>query len=252
LFDASCCPAVWPVCEAVMVGQRLLSYIQSCGLEPDDVPKVAATFLAAKYSTWACFIAGSVRFRPMRRLLARPPQPPPTTWLHQQRQWLHQQRVGLNKAWERTKERAKKAKVAASTRRDQRKLKPADRPLLRMRYRLRSAVVARAERTMERARATSWYESLSRRYWNLSDKLESAASRSRFWAFVASVLGLGARDLALGFAEGTILFKCTVPLHAPLELWFIMSIFKQRRAMMAPRVTAAALPELAFPAVVEN
>jgi len=37
------------------------------------------------------------------------------------------------------------------------------------------------------------------------------------------------KRLALGFAEGTILFKFTSPLVLPLQLWLLVSFFKRQR-----------------------
>lgn len=51
-----------------MVGQFLTGYLKRCGLEAEDVPKVAATFLGAKYCVWAASVALAVRYRPLRRV----------------------------------------------------------------------------------------------------------------------------------------------------------------------------------------
>ena len=51
-----------------MVGQFLSGYIKRCGLETEDVPKVAALFLGAKYCVWGASVALAVRYRPLRRL----------------------------------------------------------------------------------------------------------------------------------------------------------------------------------------
>ena len=51
-----------------MVGQFLTGYIKRCGLEAEDVPKVAATFLGAKYCVWAASVALAMRYRPLRRV----------------------------------------------------------------------------------------------------------------------------------------------------------------------------------------
>lgn len=51
-----------------MVGQFLTGYIKRCGLETEDVPKVAAVFLGAKYCVWGASVALAVRYRPLRRV----------------------------------------------------------------------------------------------------------------------------------------------------------------------------------------
>lgn len=58
-----CCPR-----HCSMVGQFLTGYLKRCGLEAEDVPKVAATFLGAKYCVWAASVALAVRYRPLRRV----------------------------------------------------------------------------------------------------------------------------------------------------------------------------------------
>ena len=64
----------------------------------------------------------------------------------------------------------------------------------------------------------SWYSWSSAKYWQLSDKLEASAGSNRLWGMLTRRLNLNSKGLALGLAEGTILFKCTVPVHMPLML----------------------------------
>jgi len=54
-----------------MVGQRLRSYIESRGLEPEDIPRVVGTFVAAKYITLCTSIVLGARYQPLRRLFPR-------------------------------------------------------------------------------------------------------------------------------------------------------------------------------------
>jgi len=110
----------------------------------------------------------------------------------------------------------------------------------RMRLKLRADIADKTRRALDRAKSSSWYEWFARHYWSLSDKLADKAQQSRFWSLVSAGLRVQPKDLALGFAEGTILFKFTVLIHAPLELWLIVKLFKQHRAML----TAAAAPEV--------
>lgn len=54
-----------------MVGQRLKNYIQSHGLQADQVPKVVGVFMVAKYATLGTFIVVGVKYRPLQRLFPR-------------------------------------------------------------------------------------------------------------------------------------------------------------------------------------
>jgi len=91
----------------------------------------------------------------------------------------------------------------------------------------------KAREAFSRAKSSSWYGWASDKYWYLSDKLSAAAHRSRFWSAVSATLRVNPSNLALGFAEGTILYKFTFLLHAPLELWLIVKLFKQQRRVLA-------------------
>eukprot|EP00931_Biecheleriopsis_adriatica_P102232 TRINITY_DN77229_c0_g1_i1.p1 TRINITY_DN77229_c0_g1~~TRINITY_DN77229_c0_g1_i1.p1 ORF type:complete len:214 (+),score=44.30 TRINITY_DN77229_c0_g1_i1:42-644(+) len=54
-----------------MVGQRLKAYIESWGLEAQDVPKVVTVFVGAKYATLGGFIFVGARYQPLRQLFPR-------------------------------------------------------------------------------------------------------------------------------------------------------------------------------------
>eukprot|EP00913_Durusdinium_trenchii_P016558 g15563.t1 len=120
-----------------MVGQFLTGYLQQCGLEAEDVPKVAAAFLGAKYCMWAASVAVAVRYRPLRRVF------------------------------------------------------------------------------------------LSR--------------REALLGGMTKLLNLNSKGLALGLAEGTILFKFTVPIHMPLMLFAIVRL--HRRAYSAAPVPEASVEQ---------
>mmetsp|Transcript_91220 Transcript_91220/g.254002 ORF Transcript_91220/g.254002 Transcript_91220/m.254002 type:complete len:81 (+) Transcript_91220:710-952(+) len=50
---------------------------------------------------------------------------------------------------------------------------------------------------------------------------------------MSSNLRIEPKGLALGIAEGTILYKFTFLLHAPLELWLIVQLFRRHRRATA-------------------
>jgi len=74
---------------------------------------------------------------------------------------------------------------------------------------------------------TGWYERASAKYWMLSDKLVSVSNKSILWTSVARMLRLNPSQFALSMAEGTLFYKVTFLLHAPLQLWCIVQYFKR-------------------------
>jgi len=98
--------------------------------------------------------------------------------------------------------------------------------LMRLRARLQPA----PQRVPSRIQQQSWHAWFSSRYWQLSDKLERAASSSRVCQFFSSNFRIDPQRIALGVAEGTILYKSTVWFTVPLQLWLVMHIFRMRRS----------------------
>lgn len=76
---------------------------------------------------------------------------------------------------------------------------------------------------------SKWYAWISAKYWKYADKLEAFAQKSSAGRFFSTNFGLKPQGLALGFAEGTILFKFTSPVILPLQLWLLVNFFKQQR-----------------------
>lgn len=243
-----------------MVGQFLTGYLKRCGLEAEDVPKVAATFLGAKYCVWAASVALAVRYRPLRRVfLSR------SKALFQgsaSRPFAERKRLWLVDALDRLEHVKSSGRAAGSSR----ALTTRASLLKKLPSRVRKAVAAgiasaRAQyraanyswklagwqllRTQERQklgvvpvkhRGITWYSWTSAKYWQLSDKLQASADSNRVWGAFTRSLGLGklnSRGLALGLAEGTILFKFTVPIHMPLMLFTIVSFFRHRHWIVA-------------------
>lgn len=221
-----------------MVGQRLKGYIQSFGLEAADVPKVVASFMAAKYTTWGVFVVLGVRYQPLR-CLARPRQQP---------SWFRRNHLRFLSAWNRAKQqygggqlrRSHSQRLCNGQRSSNGNQRLASKAALPARRRWREAVrssfaknLVKAKDALHRARSSSWYGWASDKYWYLSDKLAASAQKSSLWSGVSSTLRVNPSNLALGFAEGTILYKLTFVLTAPLELWLIVKLFQQHRAVLS-------------------
>mmetsp|Transcript_72624 Transcript_72624/g.143977 ORF Transcript_72624/g.143977 Transcript_72624/m.143977 type:complete len:259 (-) Transcript_72624:63-839(-) len=210
-----------------MVGQRLQGYLQSCGLEAADVPKVVGSFMMAKYSTWATFVFVGIRAQPLRRLVR--PRPPPS--------WLRRHHLQLMSAWDRAKERYGKGQLARhSSSRHTGGNRHASSNGHRSPIRKQLNVHLRQswQRNVQRAKASNWYGWASEKYWYASDMLSSTAQKNRLWSMVAAALHMKPGSLALGLAEGTILFKLTFPLTGPLSLWLIVCFFRRHAVEEQP------------------
>lgn len=85
------------------------------------------------------------------------------------------------------------------------------------------------QRKLRHAKWYSWYSWVSEKYWKYADKLEIFAKTSSVGRFCSTNFGVKPQGLALGFAEGTILFKCTSPVVLPLQLWLLVNFFKRQR-----------------------
>ncbi|CAE7705671.1 secG, partial [Symbiodinium pilosum] len=233
-----------------MVGQRLTNYLKTCGLEAEDVPKVAALFLGAKYCAWAASVAVAVRYRPLRRVFlsrrealfgnsfvgARPFSERKRLWLVEALDMARRRSESQASLRSRTVSpaiaRAKGTAAALVKRLRSRAKSSLFAGLANARDRYRTANYSwklagwQLARRQERQKLgivparhrepISWYSWSSAKYWQLSDKLEASAGSNRLWGMLTRRLNLNSKGLALGLAEGTILFKCTVPVHMPL------------------------------------
>lgn len=74
------------------------------------------------------------------------------------------------------------------------------------------------------------YAWFSAKYWKYADKLETFARTSLVGRLLSSNFGMKPQVLALGMAEGTILFKFSSPVVLPLQLWLLVNFFKRRPA----------------------
>lgn len=240
-----------------MVGQFLTGYIKRCGLEAEDVPKVAATFLGAKYCVWAASVALAMRYRPLRRVFLSRRE---ALLQSASRPFSERKRLWLVEALDR---HVKSGRAAGSVGSGSSRALTTRASLKKLPNRVRKAVTAgiasaRAQyraanyswklagwqllRTQERQklgvvpprqRRITWYSWTSAKYWQLSDKLQASADSNGVWSAVTKSLNLNSKGLALGLAEGTILFKFTVPIHMPLMLFSIVSFFRHRHWVVA-------------------
>jgi hypothetical protein len=190
----------------------LESYLASCGLEVSDIPKVTGVFVTAKYGTLVACLAVGARFQPLRRL------------------FLARHRVlGLDstRPWALRLRQARMGRVSHT-------LSVARSGVAQARERLRTERLRLMERRRPDTRLSpkdSWHAWASAKYWNLFDRLERAASRSRVWTYFSGILHINPKSLAMSVAEGFLLYKVTFLLLAPLELWLIVQYFKGRHVV---------------------
>lgn len=52
-----------------MVNQRIQDFLQSCGLEPGDMPKAVGAMMLVKYASLASGVAIGIRYQPLRRIV---------------------------------------------------------------------------------------------------------------------------------------------------------------------------------------
>ena len=71
-------------------------------------------------------------------------------------------------------------------------------------------------------RNVTWYSWSSAKYWQLSDKLSASADSNRVWSSITRSLNLNSKGLALGLAEGTIIFKATAACPSYIALYSII------------------------------
>jgi len=219
-----------------MVGQRLEVFLKSCNLEAADVPKVVGVFVATKYAIGAIGLVVGFRYRPLQRLALR------KSMVLQSNPWAQQQRLRLLEAWERAKRYQPKYSssrndVVAHKRTQTKQVDNSTARFRDARSRLRDAgqrlflrrLMANRQ-LIEQARR-SWYGWSSRKYWELTEKLQKAAGKSKFLYHVSAAFGTAPKSLALGLAEGVLLAKIAMPLTAPLSLLLIVQAFKGQQVV---------------------
>lgn len=222
-------------------GERLKGYLNDMGLEPVDVPRVLMYWVAAKYTTCgACIVLGA-RYRPLQRCFAsRSAIAPPGSWAQRQRLRLREAlkpdfgdahggvgrlRSALNAARSRYKAAGQSARETADRWKAAGKRPHPNRQLLQ--HQRRALHRLQVERSL--LRQSGWYVWSSEKYWYLSDKLRTSAEQSPIWSLLSRSLGSNPKGLAIGIAEGVLVYKLTFPVHGPLLLYLIAQGFRLRQ-----------------------
>jgi len=202
-----------------MLKERLASYLKSSGLEAEDVPKVLAAFATAKPITVAAFAMCSIRYQPLTRLFARTYRPA---------------RDRVRRSWQRELERTSSidSTYARQIRNWQRRQSAVatwfQTTHRTMRQRARQeAAKARAYR---KSGISGIYEKVADWYCIKSQKYAESFAANRMWATVSECVAQDPRRLAVGVAEGLILYKALFWLHGPINLFLIVRYFQYRRA----------------------
>lgn len=235
---------------------RLAEYLQSRGLRGEDVPKVLGTFLVGKYVACGAMIGLSLYCKPLRRLFWRRPDQPVAVpawmpmWVQRQssvqtalrrynkiRERTRAHVTGVKDRYTQLKEQTKNKLIERTEKRDQTSGSGTG-GMVRQKYAqakarlaLRASMQAqiwrqKLQRPREPGTVHSW---MSQKFWFMSDKLAGAAEKNAVWRFVAKCIRIPPRDLALGIAEGIILYKFTFPITAPLGLWCIVYCYRPVR-----------------------
>eukprot|EP00927_Polykrikos_kofoidii_P022838 TRINITY_DN2119_c0_g2_i1.p1 TRINITY_DN2119_c0_g2~~TRINITY_DN2119_c0_g2_i1.p1 ORF type:complete len:213 (+),score=21.53 TRINITY_DN2119_c0_g2_i1:56-694(+) len=211
-----------------MVGERLKTFIkESFGLEPNDVPRVIGTFVASKYVSAGVCMALGMRCKPFRWYFSRRRAFPA---LHVVKASQSGSRSAFQKRVRATLDVARGRYTAAKDHvRDRWQL--ACQQKTQQRHRLLAEHQRRAFQRFEQQRRSQsrLYAWSSEWYWRLSEKLQDSVRKSRVWSTFSRVIGAEPKGLALGLAEGLLLFKLTFPIQAPLLLWLSVLFCRRQR-----------------------
>jgi len=229
-------------------GERVKGYLNHMGLDPVDVPRVLMYWFAAKYTTCgACIVLGA-RYRPLQRCFARRSAIAPLgSWAQRQRLRLREAlkpdfgdahggdgrlRSAFNAARSRYKAAGQRARETADLWKAAGK-----RPHPNQRFAGHRQMLHHQRRALQRLqeersllRQSGWYVWSSQKYWYFSDKLRTSAERSPIWSLLSRALGSNPKGLAIGIAEGVLVYKLTFPVHGPLLLYLIAQGFRWRPA----------------------
>eukprot|EP00927_Polykrikos_kofoidii_P022837 TRINITY_DN2119_c0_g1_i1.p1 TRINITY_DN2119_c0_g1~~TRINITY_DN2119_c0_g1_i1.p1 ORF type:complete len:310 (+),score=36.99 TRINITY_DN2119_c0_g1_i1:111-932(+) len=221
-----------------MVGERLKNYIkESFGLEPNDVPRVVGTFVASKYVSAGVCVALGMRYKPFSWFFVRR-RAFPALHVFKASQTsarsAFQKRVGAafdvaRGRYTAAKDHVRDARQRVKDAKDRWQL--AGQQKTQQRHRLLAEHQRRAvQRFEQERRSQSWlYAWSSEWYWRLSEKLQNSVRKSRLWSMFSRVIGADPRGLALGLAEGLLLYKLSFPIQAPLLLWLSVVFSRRQR-----------------------
>jgi hypothetical protein len=187
------------------------------GVHPSDIAPILATFITVKYATWALFVVGGVRFQPLSRL-------------------FRNTRVQVQHELARTKDSSSAyARVlkAASDRAAQllRRGKLGQAEFNDASSRGRAASSGHAEAVHASEGSSTVFTRLGRWYGQTSEKIATRVAQNRYWVQLSSTLRMDPRKLALGLAEGMILYKLTFPVTGPVGLYFVVKYYQHHRQL---------------------
>mmetsp|Transcript_34427 Transcript_34427/g.78483 ORF Transcript_34427/g.78483 Transcript_34427/m.78483 type:complete len:223 (-) Transcript_34427:71-739(-) len=201
------------------------------GLDTADVPKVMGGFVGLKYLTTTGLVLVGIRFHPLRRVLLSRREVIPDKAA---RRRLHTAISAARRNWMST---------AVGKWRDTRHKFVTPKMLVWARGKARwkeleEKVKERSREQLARSKElqATWKAWFSKKYWKLADRMEKRFTTSvvaRASEVVLQPLGLSAKNLALGFAEGILLAKLLVPVTIPLNLLLAVMAFKWRKSYFA-------------------
>ena len=79
---------------------------------------------------------------------------------------------------------------------------------------------------------SSWFVRLGRSYQHHTSNLADRVSQNALWIRVSQSIRQDPRYLAVGLAEGMILYKLFIPIHIPLTLYFIVLYYRERADLL--------------------
>jgi hypothetical protein len=185
------------------------------GVHPNDIAPILATFITVKYATWALFVAGGVRYQPLSRL-------------------FRGTRVQMVHELARTKDShsayARFLQVASNRGTHVlRKGKVGQAEFSDASSRVRATSSGQSEAAHASEGSATVFTRLGNWYGHYSEKLATRVAANKYWASISSIMGMDPRKLALGLAEGVILYKLTFPITGPLGLYFVVKYYQHQR-----------------------
>jgi hypothetical protein len=160
-------------------------------LSASEIPWVASTFLAVKYLTWCGFVAGGIRYKPLTRLF-------------------------------RTADFRSRAKDAfdVSLKNNADNMSMTSNTLRRFNSYNKDFKRGKAKELHKTDH--TWFEYAGMKYSHYSKVFAEKMQKNKTFNNFSSIVGIHPKDLALGVAEGMLLYKATFLLHAPLELFLVV------------------------------
>jgi len=195
---------------------RLERYLQSKGLEEKDVPKVLGWFVVVKYSTWLVFVCIGIRCQPLTKAFRRARVKGRARFIQELERIDHME-----------SDYAKRFKQADKRRKALKEWRSNVSDSMQKQRQTMSKRMLRHRDILTKKDEPGWYRWVGDKYnhhsQNLADKLASYES----WTWFAQALHQNPQSLAIGAAEGVILYKMTFVITAPISLWIITKFFQK-------------------------